>query len=433
MMKTKLERIAEKSANKPKEVFTSLYHLINEEMLLQCHKELDGSKAVGIDRMSKEEYGKELESNVKDLVRKLKNKSYRPLPSLRVYIPKGNGKMRPLGIAAYEDKIVQLALKKVLEAVYEPRFLENMYGFRPRKSCHDAVKSMCRKIVFQKMNYIVDADIRGFYDNVNHEWMIKFLELHIKDPNILRLVKKYLKAGVLDQGQYKPGEEGTAQGNIISPVLSNIYMHYVLMLWFEAVTKKKAKGDCFLVAYADDFIAGFQYKGEAEEYYRELQERMKKFGLELESSKSRLLEFGRYAEERRKARGEGKPGTFDFLGFTFYCGKSREGKFCVIPMTSRKKFKQKVRGMKEWLMNQLTSPLKDTMGTLNRKLTGHYRYYGVTHNGEMLKKFHFIATHLLFKMMNRRSQKKSYTWEGLRMMLKHYPLAQPKIYVSLYT
>lgn len=433
MMKTKLERIAEISVKKPKEVFTSLYHLIDEGMLVQCHKELDGKKATGIDRVSKEEYGRELESNIKDLTGRLKNKSYRPLPSMRVYIPKGNGKMRPLGIAAYEDKIVQLALKKVLEAVYESKFLENMYGFRPGRSCHDAVKSMCRKVVFSRINYIVDADIKGFYDHINHEWMIRFLEVHIKDPNILKLVKKYLKAGVMDQGVYEPGEEGTAQGNIISPILANIYMHYVLMLWFEAMKGKRLKGDSFLVSYADDFIAGFQHKWEAEEYYRELQERMKKFGLELEGSKSRLLEFGRYAEERRKARGLGKPKTFDFLGFTFYCGKSRQGKFCVIPMTSRKKFKQKVRGMKEWLMNQLTSPLKDTMGTLNRKLTGHYRYYGVTHNGEMLKKFHFIATHLLFKMMNRRSQKKSYTWEGFRMMLKHYPLAQPKIYFSLYT
>lgn len=432
-MGTKLERVVEKSRNKPKEVFTSLYHLIDEVLLTQCHKELDGNKAVGIDRVSKEEYGKGLESNIKDLVGRLKNKSYRPLPSLRVYIPKGNGKLRPLGIAAYEDKIVQLALKKVLEAVYETKFLDNMYGFRPGRGCHDAMKSMCRKIVLQKINYIVDADIKGFYDHVDHEWLIKFLEVHIKDPNILRLVKKYLKAGVIDQGEYKPGEEGTAQGNIISPLLANIYMHYVLMLWFKAITKKKAKGECFLVAYADDFIAGFQHKWEAEEYYRELQERMKKFGLELEGSKSRLLEFGRYAEERRKARGEGKPETFDFLGFTFYCGKSREGKFCVMPKTSRKKFKQKVKSMREWLRKRLTAPLKNTMEMLNRKLVGHYRYYGVTHNGEMLKKYHFIVTHLLLKMMNRRSQKKSYTWEGFRMMLKHYPMAQPKIYYSLYT
>jgi len=255
MMKTKLERIAEISKNKPKEVFTSLYHLIDEGMLVQCHKELDGKKATGIDRVSKEEYGRELESNIKDLVGRLKNKSYRPLPSLRVYIPKGNGKMRPLGIAAYEDKIVQLALKKVLEAVYESKFLENMYGFRPGRSCHDAIKSMCRKVVFCKMNYIADADIRGFYDHVNHGWMIRFLEVHIKDPNILKLVKKYLKAGVMDQGVYEPGEEGTAQGNIISPILANIYRHYVLMLWFEAMKRKRLKGESFLVAYADDFYS----------------------------------------------------------------------------------------------------------------------------------------------------------------------------------
>jgi group II intron reverse transcriptase/maturase len=433
MMATKLERIADKSAKEPKLVFTSLYHLINEGMLIQCHRELDGRKAVGIDKVSKEEYESSLKSNIADLVRRLKTKSYKPQPSLRVYIPKGNGKMRPLGIAAYEDKIVQLALKKIVEAVYEPKFLENMHGFRPNRNCHGAIKTMCREIVHKKINYIVDADIKGFFNHMNHEWMMKFLEQHIHDPNILWLVKKYLKAGVMEDGEYMPSEEGSAQGNIISPVLANIYMHYVLMLWFKVVAKKRTKGECFLIVYADDFIAGFQHQWEAEAYYSELQKRMNKFGLELESSKSRLLEFGRYAIERRKVRGERKPETFDFLGFTFYCGKSQEGRFCVIPKTSRKKYAQKVKNMKEWLRTRLTYPIKSTMETLNRKLVGHYRYYGITHNGYMLVKFHYDTTLVLFKMMNRRSQKRSYTWEGFRMMLEYYPMARPKIYNSLYT
>ena len=431
-METKLERIADKSARETKPEFTSLYHLLNAELLTQCHRELDGSKALGIDRVSKEEYGKDLRENIKDLVVRLKNKSYKPLPSLRKYIDKGNGKKRPLGLAAYEDKIVQLGLKKILEAVYEPKFRDIMYGFRPNRSCHGAVKELCSRIVREKINYIVDADIKGFFDHMDHEWILEFVKYYMKDPNILGLIRKYLKAGVMEEGEYKASEEGAVQGGIISPVLANIYMHHVLVLWYERKWKKTAKGDSFLIVYADDFIAGFQYKEEAEAYYREMQERMSKFGLEIESSKSRLLEFGRYAEERRKRRGEGKPETFDFLGFTFYCGKSRGGKFCVIPRTSRKKFRAKLRAMKEWLKRVRNIPVKEVMATLNRKLVGHYRYYGISHNGQMLVKFHYYTTLMLFRTMNRRSQKGSYTWEGFRQMLTYYPMAKPKIYFNIY-
>ena len=431
-METKLERIADKSARETKPEFTSLYHLLNAELLTQCHRELDGSKALGIDRVSKEEYGKDLRENIKDLVVRLKNKSYKPLPSLRKYIDKGNGKKRPLGLAAYEDKIVQLGLKKILEAVYEPKFRDIMYGFRPNRSCHGAVKELCSRIVREKINYIVDADIKGFFDHMDHEWILEFVKYYMKDPNILGLIRKYLKAGVMEEGEYKASEEGAVQGGIISPVLANIYMHHVLVLWYERRWKKTAKGDSFLIVYADDFIAGFQYKEEAEAYYREMQERMKRFGLEIESSKSRLLEFGRYAEERRKRRGEGKPETFDFLGFTFYCGKSRGGKFCVIPRTSRKKFRAKLRAMKEWLKRVRNIPVKEVMATLNRKLVGHYRYYGISHNGQMLVKFHYYTTLMLFRMMNRRSQKRSYTWEGFRQMLTYYPMAKPRIYFNIY-
>jgi len=246
------------------------------------------------------------------------------------------------------------------------------------------------------------------------------------------MIKKYLKAGVMEAGEYKTDEEGSAQGNIISPMLANIYMHHVLMLWFKAYYEKRGKGGCFLVVYADDYVAGFENKWEAEDYYKLMQDRLNKFGLEIETSKSRLLEFGRYAKERRKRRGERKPETFDFLGFTFYCGTNKQGKFCVIPRTSSKKYRTKVKALKDWLRTRLTKPLKQTMETLNRKLIGHYKYYGMTYNIQMLVKFHYHATNMLFNIMNRRSQKRSYNWEEFRRMLEYYPLAKPKRYVNLY-
>ena len=431
-METKLERIADKSLHEVRPRFTSLYHLLNEELLTQCHKELESKKAVGIDGVTKEEYSQNLKENIRNLVERLKNKTYKPEPSMRVYIPKGNGKMRPLGITAYEDKIVQLGLKKILEAVYEPKFQENMYGFRPDKSCHKAVKAMIGDITRKKINYIVDADIKGFFDHMKHEWILKFVGYYIEDPNIMRLIEKYLKAGVMEAGEYHTTEEGSSQGNIISPLLANIYMHHVLILWFRETYTKRGSGDSFLVNYADDYIAGFEKKWEAEKYYREMQERLWKYGLEIERSKSRLIEFGRYAKERRKRKGKGKPETFDFLGYTFYCGESRKGKFVVKAKTSGKKFRMKLKELKKWLRGRLTKPVKETMETLNRKLTGHYRYYGVTYNIPMLIKYHYYAVKLLYRMMNRRSQKRSYNWEGFREMLKYYPLAYPKRYVNLY-
>ena len=431
-METKLARIADKSKNEQRPIFTSLYHLINEELLKECHRELDGSKAVGIDKMSKKEYAENLDNNIKELVARLKNKAYKPAPALRVYIPKGNGKMRPLGISIYEDKIVQLALKKILEAIYESKFLDNMYGFRPNRSCHNAIKYVHQRITRGKISYIVDADIKGFFDHINHDWMIKFLEYNIQDPNIIGLIKKYLKAGIMDKGTYMTTEEGSAQGNIISPVLANIYMHYVLGLWYKEIVQKRAEGDTFLVVYADDFIAGFQYKSEAEEYYKALKNRVSKFGLELESSKSRLLEFGRFAEHNRKARGEGKPETFDFLGFTFYCSKNRNGKFSVKAKTSKKKFKQKLRNMKEWLYENRDVRVKDLMKKLNIKLEGHYRYYGISNNSKMLCNFRQRTIEILFKVLNRRSNRRSYNWEGFTEMIRYYKIPYPKIYVSLF-
>ncbi len=431
-MTTKLERIAEISARTAKPVFTSLYHMIDADLLKQCFKEIDGKKAVGIDEVTKEEYGEQLDSNVEDLVKRLKNKAYKPLPTKRVYIPKGNGKMRPLGIASFEDKMVQLALKKVLEAIYEPRLLNCMYGFRPNRGCHEALRDVYQHLSRGKINYIVDADVKGFFDHIDHEWMMKFLEWHIKDPNILWLIRKYLKAGVMVDGTFEDTEEGTIQGGNISPTLANVYMHNVLTLWFKLVVRKEARGDCFLVNYADDFVAGFQYKSDAEKYYSALKERMAKFNLELEESKSRLIEFGRYAAQNRRERGLGKPETFDFLGFTFFMGKSRKGFPWPMVKTSRKKFEKSLKSFKTWLYDNRNQPAGNLIQQLNVKLVGYYQYYSVTFNGFKMSAFLHRVQQFLHKVLNRRGCSRTYTWDGFIDLLKVFPLAKPKVYYALY-
>lgn len=431
-METKLKRISEISQENPKEVFTSIGHLINEEMLKQCHKEMDKNKAAGIDGVNKDMYEESLDANLERLVKALKQKSYRPQPVKRVHIPKDNGKTRPLGIAAYEDKLVQQALKKILEAVFEPKFHDCMFGFRPNRSCHDALKKLNNMIERNKTSYILDADIKGFFDNLDHEWLIKFVEVCIKDLNIIRLIKRFLKAGITEEGEYKETETGTAQGSGCSPILANIYMHYVLVLWFYKLVKPQFKGYCEIVVYADDFVCCFQYKHEAEQFYDLLKERFGKFGLELEESKSRLIEFGRYAEINRKRRGECKPETFDFLGFTHYCSRSRKGYFRVKRKTSKKKFRAKLKLFTEWVKQNRTLRKKELMEKLNIKLAGYYRYYGITDNFKAMDKFWRKIIRAVFIWLNRRSQRKSYTWERFYDMLKHYPIVRPKIYVSVY-
>ena len=284
-----------------------------------------------------------------------------------------------------------------------------------------------------KISYIVDADIKGFFDHVNHDWLLEMLKLNISDTNILNLINKYLKAGILDKGEYFETDEGTAQGNIISPLLANIYMHYVLVQWYNVVVKPNSKGETFLVVYADDFITGFQYEWEAKAYYEALKLRMAKFGLSLEESKSRLIEFGRFARQNRAKKGLGKPETFNFLGFTFYCGKTRDGRFSVQLKTNSKKFRQKLKDLKIWLYDNRTMRLKELIKMLNKKLIGHYQYYGVSSNSRMTATYLHKAKQLLFKVLNRRSNKKSYLWDTFLEMLKTYPLAKPKVYFSLYS
>lgn len=430
-MGTKLERISQLSKEKPEMVFTSVGHFINKEMLMECHRKMDGEKAVGIDGITKEEYEKNLEENLEKLVEKLKRKAYKPKPARRVEIPKENGKMRPLSIYSYEDKLVQEALREILEAVFEPHFYEEMMGFRPGRSCHQAIRKLNRMLVEEKTNYVLDADIKGFFNHLDHGWIVKFVESRIKDPNITRLIRRLLKSGIIEDYEYKPTEEGSGQGSVCSPILANIYMHYVLLWWFKERVQPRLKGYSGIIVYADDFVVCFQYEREAKEFYEQLKRRMKHFGLEMEEEKSRLIEFGRYAEEHKRKEG-GKPETFTFLGFTHYCSKSRNGKFRVKRKTSRKKYQKKSKELHQKIKQMRGMKSKDMVRKLNEILTGYYHYYGITDNSKSLRRMYQEVKRSLYYWLNRRSQKRSYTWEGYKEMLRAYPLKNPKIYVSIF-
>lgn len=431
-METKLARIAEIAKEKPKEQFTSLYHLLNKEMLLECHAELDANKATGIDQVTKEEYERNLEENINSLVERLKKKGYKPQPVRRTYIPKDEKSMRPLGILTYEDKIVQQGLNKLLQAIYEQDFVDHSYGFRPSRSCHDALKEVNRIIEKGKISYVVDADIRGFFTNVDHEWLMKFIELRIGDPNIQKLIVKFLKAGIMEKDIYEDTEVGVAQGASISPVLANIYLHYALDLWFQVIVKKSCRGQAEIVRYADDFVCCFQFKEDAERFYDALIKRLAKFNLEIAEEKTKILKFGRFAADNSKRQGLGKPETFDFLGFTHYCSKSIRGKFRVKRKTSKKKFKAKVKAFKLWLRAERHLGTEEIMKTVRKKLIGHYTYYGITDNSCMMDAYRFQVVKLLFKWLNRRSQRRSFSFENFKLFLKRNPLPVPKIYVNIY-
>lgn len=384
---------------------------------------------MGIDKVTKDEYLRNLSQNLKDLVNRLKTKKYKPMPSRRVYIPKTNGKLRSLAIANFEDKIVQLALKKVLEAIFEPRFSNNMYGFRKNLGCHDALAQVAYDIEWNYTSYVVEADIKGFFDNINHDNLMKCLELHVKDTNILILVRKFLKAGVLDKGQFYVSEYGTPQGSIVSPILANIYMFYSLIKWFEKYVKPKLRGFASIINYADDFMCCFQHKDEAEYFYKVLlPKRLKAVGLELATDKTRLIAFGKFAINNTKV---GKPETFDFLGFTHYCSKSKKGKFRVKRKTSRSKFNKKLVEFNMWCKENRTMPIEDIMNTVKRKLIGHYNYFGITDNYHSVCKFYYRSLQILFKWLNRRSQRRSYTKEEFKKLLVEFNIPKPYIKVNI--
>ena len=414
----------------------NLASYINETVLKAIHQQMDGKKAHGIDNVTKADYALNLESNIENLVERMKSGRYKPNPIRRAYIPKegSNTKKRPLGISCYEDKLVETAIAQILTQVYEPKFYNESYGFRPNRNCHQAVREVIEDIQYRKTNYVVEADIRSFFDTLEHNWLMKFLAHDIADQRFLDLIERFLKAGIMEKGKYLESTEGAPQGGGASPILANVYLHYVLDNWFDVIVKRQCEGQCYLIRYCDDFVCCFQNKEEAEVFYQRLQERFNKYGLELAMEKTKILEFGRFAKENRWKRGMGRPETFDFLGFTFYCGTDGKGGFfrCRVK-TSKKRFRSKVKAMKEWIKRNRHKRLEYIFKTINAKLRGHYQYYGVTDNTREVKKFQYITKWLLFKWLNRRSQKRSYTAEAFfEGLLRTYPILEPSIKVSLF-
>ncbi|MEM5014528.1 group II intron reverse transcriptase/maturase [Niallia taxi] len=432
-METKLLRIAELAKSNAKMKFTSLAHLLNGQSLTQCHFELPNKKATGVHGTTKEQYTENLEENIMDLASRLKSKSYRPVPVRRMYIPKLNSdKKRPLGIPEHEDKIVQKGIAKILNAIYENDFLNCSFGFRPNRNCHDALKILNFYIEKRAVSYVVDVDIKGFFDNVDHKWMMEFLKHRIADPNLLRIISRFLKGGYMEEGRKYKTETGTPQGGVVSPILANIYLHYVLDLWFEKVVRKQCEGQAYIVRYADDFVCCFQHKREAKQFYESLKSRLKKFNLEIAEDKTKVIPFGRFAEHNAKRIENTKPATFDFLGFTHYCSKSKQGKFRVKRKSSRKKVQGKLRETKEWLKTNRNKSIHLIMDRFKRSLIGYYNYYCITDNTQTVNGFKEKIEELLYKWLNRRSQRKSFTWDKFRLFLKKFPLPTPRIKVNIY-
>lgn len=434
MMMLKLNQIAMKATQDKRLKFTALAHHMNEDNLAECYKELKRNKACGIDGETVEAYGENLKERISTLVQSLKSKRYRPNPVKRVYIPKpGKTEKRGLGIPCVEDKLVQIMLKKILEQIYEADFMHFSYGFRPGRSCHQAIKALDTEVMTKPINYIVEVDIRKFFDRVNHQWLQRCLEERIADPTIMWLVKRILKAGIMEEGNVLSSIVGTPQGGVISPLLANIYLHYVLDLWFEKKVKPTSKGHMTLIRYCDDFVVCCESEHDAKTFLDLLKQRLEKFGLEVAVDKTQVLKFGRRTwqlAQKRKKRVE----SFNFLGFTHYCTKSRRGKFIMGHKTSKENLNLKLKETKEWvkiIRNQL--PLKDWWPTIKAKLTGHYNYFGISGNFRCLQQFYLSMFWMMFKWINRRSQRKSMTIEMYQKYVERNPLPTPRICYALYT
>ena len=405
---------------------------MNKELLLECFASLRGNAASGIDNITKAAYGNDLDANLEGLVERLHRMSYRPQPVLRVYIPKpGSHKQRPLGIPALEDKLVQAGLVKILQCIYEQDFIDDSYGFRPEKSCHDALRSLSQTVEGESIHYIVEADIKGFFDNVDQDQLMTFLSHRIVDKRILRMVKRFLKAGIQEDGHYRASEQGTPQGGVISPLLANIYLHYTLDLWFEKRVKTQCDGYARLIRYADDYVVCFQKASDAEQIEQAMVERLQRFNLEVAPEKTQRLEFGPFAQSKAKARGE-RAATFDFLGFTHYGSRTRNGQyFRMKRKTISKRFTAKLKVYKEWLKANRTLPTPKIVAKTVAKLRGHIAYYGVTDNGRRVSSFVYWVKRILFKWLSRRGKRGCYNWEKYSKLLALFQWPRPCIKVNL--
>jgi RNA-directed DNA polymerase len=409
-----IERVRQAARKDRKQRFTALlHHVYDVKRLRSAYLALKRDAAAGIDGETWQHYGQDLEGNLRDLSARVKRGAFRASPVRRAYIPKADGRQRPLGVPTLEDKLVQRAVVEVLGAIYERDFLGFSYGFRPTRSPHHALDALAVGVETTKVKWVLDADIQGFFDTLNHEWLVRFLEHRVADQRVVRLIQKWLRAGVLEDGERTRSEVGTVQGGSISPLLANIYLHYVFDLWVQRWRRTPARGDVVVVRFADDFVVGFEHREEAERFLTDLRERFARFGLTLHPDKTRLIEFGRHADRNRRGRGDGKPETFNFLGFTHSCGKTRKGRFTVLRQTMRRRWQAKLQEVKTELRRRLHDPIPDQGTYLRSVVQGHIRYYGVPRNGPSLSAFRDAVTRLWRAVLMRRSQTAFLSWQRM--------------------
>jgi len=420
-----LERVRQAAGRDRRQKFTALlHHVYDVERLRKAYRGVNPKAAKGVDGQTWKSYGEKLEENLRDLSDRLERGAYRASPTRRAYIAKADGRQRPLGVPTLEDKLVQRAATEVLNAIYEEDFLGFSYGFRPGRSAHLALDALATGIHMKKVNWVLDADIRSFFDTLDHGWLIRFIEHRVGDRRVVRLIKKWLAAGVLEDGEWRQSEEGTIQGGSISPLLANVYLHYVFDLWVSRWRKTRAKGDVIVVRFADDFIVGFEHREEAEQFLSELKERLQKFALELHPDKTRLIEFGRHAA-RPDGKGEGRPGTFNFLGFTHICGRTRKGGFAVVRHTMRRRMAVKLKEVYAELRRRHNATIPETGAYLRSVVRGHNNYFGVPLNFHAIDSFRWKVGLLWHKALGRRSQRAAVPWERMERLIGRWlPLAR---------